>query len=127
MYDAVIIGAGIVGTMLARDLSRYQLKTAVIDRENDIANGATMANSAIVHTGYDPEDNTMKAKMNVAGAKRYPQICRGLHCEYKTVGAYVAGSGSEEEAHQESSHLIFRDGAAEVTIDKEGDFRFGQH
>ena len=101
MYDAVIIGAGIVGTMLARDLSRYQLKTAVIDRENDIANGATMANSAIVHTGYDPEDNTMKAKMNVAGAKRYPQICRDLHCEYKTVGAYVAGSGSEEEAHQD--------------------------
>ncbi|MGN1388772.1 MAG: FAD-dependent oxidoreductase, partial [Bulleidia sp.] len=68
MYDAVIIGAGITGTMLAKDLSRYQLKTAVLDRENDIADEATMANSAIVHTGYDPADGTLKAELNVRGA-----------------------------------------------------------
>ena len=100
MYDVVIIGAGIVGTMLARDLSRYRLKVALIDKENDIADGATMANSAIVHTGYDPEDNTMKAKMNVAGAKLYPSICKDLHCAYKVIGAYVAAVDEEEEAHQ---------------------------
>ena len=51
LYDIVIIGAGITGSMLARELSRYELKVAVLDKENDIANGATMANSAIVHTG----------------------------------------------------------------------------
>ena len=55
-FDILIIGAGISGTMLARELSRYKLKIAVVDKENDVANGATMANSAIVHTGYDPED-----------------------------------------------------------------------
>jgi glycerol-3-phosphate dehydrogenase len=73
MYDVVIIGAGITGTMLAKELSQYKLKVALVDKENDIADGATMANSAIVHTGYDPEDHTMKAKMNVRGAQLYPQ------------------------------------------------------
>jgi glycerol-3-phosphate dehydrogenase len=101
MYDVVIIGAGIVGTMLAKDLSRYQLKVALIDKENDIADGATMANSAIVHTGYDPDDNTMKAKMNVAGARLYEQLCKDLNCAYKVVGAYVAATGEEEEARQD--------------------------
>ena len=99
MYDVTIIGAGITGTVLARELSQYQLKIALIEKENDIADGATMANSAIVHTGYDPEDGTMKAKMNVAGARLYEQLCRDLGCKYKTVGAFIAACGEEEEAH----------------------------
>lgn len=99
MYDAVIIGAGITGTMLARDLSRYQLKIAILDKENDVADGATMANSAIVHTGYDPEDGTLKAKLNVEGARMYEQVCRDLGCKYKVVGAYIAACGQQEEKH----------------------------
>lgn len=99
MYDAVIIGAGITGTMLAKDLSRYQLKVALLDKENDIADGATMANSAIVHTGYDPEDGTLKAKLNVEGARMYEQLCKDLGCKYKVVGAYIAACGEEEEKH----------------------------
>lgn len=71
LYDILIIGAGITGSMLARELSRYELKVAVLDKENDIANGATMANSAIVHTGYDPVDGTLKAELNVKGARKY--------------------------------------------------------
>lgn len=97
MYDIVIIGAGIVGTMLARDLSGYRLRLALVDRENDIANGATMANSAIIHTGYDPEDGTMKARMNVRGARMYEKICQDLGCLRKVVGAYVAACGEDEE------------------------------
>ncbi len=96
-YDVVIIGAGIVGTLLARDLSRYRLKVAVLEKENDIADGATMANSAIVHTGYDPEEGTMKARMNVAGAQMYAQLCKDLGCLYKPVGAYIAATDEEEE------------------------------
>lgn len=99
MYDIVIIGAGIAGTVLARDLSRYQLKVAVLDRENDVADEATMANSAIVHTGYDPADGTLKAKLNVEGARRYEKLCNDLHCKYKKVGAFVVASGPEEEKH----------------------------
>ena len=101
MYDVVIIGAGITGTMLAKQLSQYKLKVALVDKENDIADGATMANSAIVHTGYDPEDNTMKAKMNVRGAQLYEQLCKDLGCKYKVVGAYIAACGKEEEEKQD--------------------------
>ena len=99
MYDAVIIGAGITGTVLAKDLSGYQLHIALIDRENDIADGTTMANSAIVHTGYDPEDGTLKAKLNVEGARMYKKLCADLQCLYKTTGAWVAAVGEEEEDH----------------------------
>lgn len=99
MYDIVIIGAGITGTMLARDLSRYALKIAVLDKENDIADGATMANSAIVHTGYDPEDGTLKAQLNVRGARLYPRICRDLGCKYEMIGAFVVAVNEEEEKH----------------------------
>lgn len=67
LYDIVIIGAGITGSMLARELSRCERKVTILDKENDIANGATMANSAIVHTRYDPVDGTLKAELNVSG------------------------------------------------------------
>ena len=62
MYDVIIIGAGITGTLIARQLSCYDLRVAVVERCSDVADGATMANSAIVHTGYDPEDGTLKAE-----------------------------------------------------------------
>ena len=78
MYDVVIIGAGITGTMLSWKLSRTRLKIAVLEKENDIAEGATMANSAIIHVGYDPEDNTLKAELNVKGAQQYASICKSL-------------------------------------------------
>ena len=89
----------ITGTMLARKLSAYRLKIAVIDKENDIANGATMANSAIVHTGYDPEEGTLKGKLNVLGAQQYPSICNDLHCLHKVIGAWIAACGEKEEEH----------------------------
>ena len=59
MFDIVIIGAGIIGTMLARQLSFSHLKTAVVERNSDVADGTSMANSAIVHTGSDPDDGTL--------------------------------------------------------------------
>lgn len=98
MYDVVIIGAGITGTMLCRKLSQYRLKIAVLDQANDIAEGATMANSAVIHVGYDPEDGTNKAELNVKGALQYEQLCKDLHCKHKVVGAYIAACGAEEEA-----------------------------
>ena len=97
MYDVVIIGAGITGTMTELKLSRYHLRTCVLEKENDIADEATMANSAIVHTGYDPEDGTLKALLNVEGAKQYEKLCSDLGCHYKKVGAFIAACGEEEE------------------------------
>lgn len=97
MYDVVIIGAGITGTVIAKDLSKYKLKVALLDKENDIADGATMANSAIIHTGYDPKDGTLKAKCNVEGARMWKDLCKDLGCKYEVVGAYIAAVGEEEE------------------------------
>ncbi len=101
MYDIIIIGAGITGSMLARSLSKYDLNIAILDRHHDIACGATMANSAIVHTGYDPEDCTLKAELNVKGALLYEQICKDLGCKYEKIGAWVVSTSVEEEEQLE--------------------------
>lgn len=97
MYDIVIIGAGIIGSMLAYDLAKYDCSVLVVDREHDVANEVTMANSAIVHAGYDPKENTLKAKLNKRGAMRYPAICEELHVHYNAIGAFVVANNEEEE------------------------------
>ncbi len=98
MYDVLIIGAGITGCFLADELSRYEISAAVLERENDVACGSTMANSAIIHAGNDPEDGTLKARLNLEGSRRYEAICRRLHVPYKKVGSFTAASGPGEEA-----------------------------
>ena len=97
MYDVVIIGAGIEGCFIAHQLSGYQLSTAVFDQESDVANEASMANSAIIHAGEDPEDGTLKAKMNVRGNRMYEQIAKELSFAYQKTSAYIAAVGPEEE------------------------------
>ena len=60
IYDVAIIGAGVIGGMLARELCRYRLSVCILEKENDVACGASRANSGIVHGGYDPEPGTLK-------------------------------------------------------------------
>ena len=67
MYDVLIIGCGITGAAAAFALSRYRLSIAVLERENDVSMGATKANSAILHAGYDPEPGTLMARLNLRG------------------------------------------------------------
>ena len=89
MYDVVIVGAGITGSFITRELSKYNLKIAMIDKSNDVANGTTKANSAIVHAGYDAEEGSLKAKFNVRGNKLYEDICKELHVPFKRIGSLV--------------------------------------
>jgi len=98
MYDICIIGAGIIGCFLARDLSRYHLSVLLLEKDADVANGATMANSAIIHAGDDPEDNTLKARFNVRGALMYRDLCRELGVAFLETSALVAATSPEEEA-----------------------------
>jgi len=67
MYDVAIIGCGVIGAATAYELSRYNVKIAVFEKEKDVADGKTKANSAIVHEGYDPEPGTAMARLNVKG------------------------------------------------------------
>jgi len=95
-YDVLIVGAGITGACLARELSRYQLKVAVCEKENDVSCGTTKANSAIVHAGYDPLPGTKMAKHNVAGSRMIPEMCRELDVLYKECGSLVVAFSPEQ-------------------------------
>lgn len=89
MYDCLIIGCGITGAALAYELSRYSLKVAVLEKENDVADGTTKANSAIIHAGYDPKPGTLMARLNVEGAALAKEICRKLDVPFKQIGSLV--------------------------------------
>lgn len=91
MYDVAIIGAGVVGALIARELSRYQLKICILEKENDVAMGATKANSAIVHAGFDAKEGSLKARLNVKGNKMMPQIAEELGVKYENNGSIVIG------------------------------------
>jgi glycerol-3-phosphate dehydrogenase len=83
MYDVAVIGAGIVDTAVARELSKYQLNVVVIEKTYDISNGATKANSGIIHAGYDAKERTLKAGLNVKGNEMYEELCKELEVPLK--------------------------------------------
>ena len=97
MYDAVIIGAGVVGAMCARTLTQYGLKVCVLEKENDVAMGATKANSAIVHAGFDAKEGSLKAKLNVMGSMMMPIVCEELGVKYQNNGSLVIAFNDEEK------------------------------
>lgn len=101
-YDVIIIGGGIVGCMTARFLSRYHLDILLIEKSVDVGSGASSANSAIVHAGYDPEPGSLKAKMNVVGNAMWDTLSGELSFDYDRRGDYVVAVGSEEFAHLDS-------------------------
>ena len=89
MYDVTVIGAGVVGGLIARRLAAYDLRILIVDKENDVARGATAANSAIVHAGFDAKEGSMKARMNVRGSRMMEQVCAELGVSYKRNGSLV--------------------------------------
>ncbi len=98
MYDIVIIGGGVTGGMIARELMRYQLSVCILEKENDVAKGATRANSAIVHAGFDAHEGSLKARMNVRGSEQMEAVCRELGVKYRRNGSLVIGFSDEDRA-----------------------------
>ena len=97
MIDIVIIGAGITGGLIAHNLSKFNLNVLILERNSDVAEGATGANSAMVHSGHDPKPNTLKCRFNVLGNRMYPDLCKELKVPYKPIGAFVAATSTQEE------------------------------
>ena len=97
IYDYVIIGSGIVGATIARELARYKVTVLVLEKENDAANGQTIANSAIIHSGHDPKENTLKAKLCVEGNLMYEQMEEELSIPILKTGGFVVARGKDEE------------------------------
>ena len=96
MLDVLIIGCGITGAATAFELSKYRLKVAMLDRDNDVAMGATKANSAILHAGYDPIPGSLMAKLNVRGVELAKEICQMLDVPYNPCGSLVLGLSEED-------------------------------
>lgn len=96
MYDIVIIGAGSTGAFIARELSKYKIKVLVIEKNNDVGFETSMANSAIIHSGYDPKPGTLKAKLNVRGNSLYDEICKDLDVEFKRIGSLTLAFNDEQ-------------------------------
>ncbi len=96
-YDVVIAGAGVIGGMVARELSKYQLSVCLLEKENDVATGATKANSGIIHGGYDPEPGTLKAEMNIKGVELLYEAAEQLHVPYQRNGSMICAFGAEQE------------------------------
>lgn len=101
MYDVLIIGAGIVGCSIARELSKNELNVAVVEKGYDVSCGSTKANSGIVHAGYDAHEGTLKAKLNVRGCGMYEKLCRELDVPYKNNGSLVVAFNEEEQKEVE--------------------------
>jgi len=99
MYDAVIIGAGVVGSMIARELSKYELKICLVEKENDVSKGATKANSAIIHAGFDAPEGSLKAKLNVRGSEMMKNVADELGVKYHNNGSLVVGFDEDDLKH----------------------------
>lgn len=87
MYDVIVIGAGVIGCSVARELSRYNAKTLVIEKSEDVCTGTSKANSAIVHSGYDAENGTLKARFNVEGNRMMDKLCSELDVPFERIGS----------------------------------------
>lgn len=121
MYDVIIIGAGVVGCAIARELSRYQVKACVIEKDEDVCNGTSKANSAISHAGFDAVPGTLKAKLNVEGNLMMEKLSKELDFPFKQTGALVVcGREADKEKLQELYDKGIKNGVKELCIlDKE--------
>lgn len=97
MFDVAIIGGGVIGGMLARQLSRYQLSVCLLEKGSDVAMGATKANSGIVHGGYDPLPGTLKARLNAEGVQKLYDVADEIHAPYRKNGSFVCAFGTPAE------------------------------
>ena len=96
IYDVIIVGGGVIGCAIARELSKYKLRTVLLEKNNDVCNETSAANSAIVHSGYDPLPNSLKAQMNVLGNSMYPQMCKELDVPFIQNGSLTIATTDDE-------------------------------
>ena len=95
IFDVAIIGGGVVGACIFDDLALSGYKTVLIEKELDVSTGASKANSALIHAGFDAKPNTLKARFNVEGNLMYPYICDRLGLKLDKCGAFVIGDNPD--------------------------------
>ena len=98
IHDVLIVGAGVTGTMIARELSKYKVDVVILDKNNDAGDATSSANSAIIHSGYDPEPGSLKAKFNVLGNAKYPELVKELDVPFIHCGSLTIAIEEEQLA-----------------------------
>ena len=117
MHDVVIIGAGVSGCAVARELSRYDMDVIVLERASDVCEGTSKANSGIVHAGYDAEPGTLKALLNIQGSRNMEALSKELDFPYKRNGSLVLCFGeSDREKLEELLERGKKNGVGELRI-----------
>lgn len=96
MFDWTIIGAGVSGSLIAHALAKYELKLLILEAESDVACGATKANSALIHAGYDAPFDSLRGKLNVRGNALYGPLSESLHFAFDRIGSLVLGEGDDD-------------------------------
>ncbi|HII4417672.1 TPA: NAD(P)/FAD-dependent oxidoreductase [Clostridium perfringens] len=102
MRDIIVIGAGVVGCSIARELSKYNLDVLVVEKNSDVSGGISKGNSGIVHAGYNEKIGTLKAKLNIEGNKIFDDLSRDLQFPFKRNGAFILAFSDEEMKTLES-------------------------
>ena len=95
-FDIVIIGGGVVGCAIARELSKYKLSIAVLEKEDDVSWGISCRNSGVVHAGFNNKPGTLMAQFCVEGNKSFAELCSQLDVPYKKIGKLVVAKKKEE-------------------------------
>ncbi len=95
-YDVAIIGAGVIGLSVARELLRRDLSVLVIDKEHDVGRGASGRNSGVIHPGFSVAPGTLKARLNVEGSRRMREVCAELDVPFEETGTLVVAASSDE-------------------------------
>ena len=98
-YDVAIVGGGIIGCAIARELSRFSLETILLEAQPDVGSGTTKANGGLVHSGYDPAPGTVKAQVNATGNRLYRQWSKELGFSFNQNGSLVLGFNDEDLEH----------------------------
>ena len=96
MVDVLIIGAGVIGASVARAISKYNLKTIVLEKHGDVCEETSKANSGIVHSGYDAKPGTLKAKYNLKGNEMMKEFCERYQVPYRNNGSLVLAFAEED-------------------------------
>ncbi|EGS5728056.1 NAD(P)/FAD-dependent oxidoreductase [Clostridium perfringens] len=96
MRDIIVIGAGVVGCSIARELSKYNLDVLVVEKNSDVSEGVSKGNSGIVHAGYNEKIGTLKAKLNIEGNKIFDDLSRDLQFPFKRNGAFILAFSDED-------------------------------
>lgn len=94
--DVVVIGGGVIGSAIARELSRFNLDIVLIEKEKNVAMGSSKRNSGIIHDGYNENPGTLKARLNVKSNPKFDQLCKDLKVPFKRIGSLVIGFSEED-------------------------------